>query len=314
MQKKKLSDLILNFSQSEMGKNKGGFVNKTYIPAKQLTTPLGKKVIVPPITDTQNKVDYKKEYEQLIYKDLYKKTRPHPKDVLEPEDFFKLLSKQQELAGGPPLSEKDIEELMRGVEEYEYESESSVNQPRGLQKRRPGPSSYLSSSSKGRSTIAPTVASGSFIMPWKGERGSDLPGYENIYPRLYSENIEVLRGFNPETSKYYNKFTRNYPPEENIVGYYRAPEEIITYEQSPHDYDNEELQFEYETNIGNLPDLGRPQKEFLPTGNIEEVLFRAYDPYEQSVPEKIEQFETLSMTSAPGAKHSRGKAPGSAIG
>ena len=94
MPKKTLSDLILNFDNA---KKSGGFVQKSYIPAEQLTKQLGKKVVKPPITDTQKKVDYKKEYEQLLYKDLYKKTRPQPKDVLDGEDFYKILQNQKKI-------------------------------------------------------------------------------------------------------------------------------------------------------------------------------------------------------------------------
>jgi hypothetical protein len=109
MSKKTLSDLIVNFDPN---KKSGGFIQKKYEPATQLTKKLGKKVnITPGQANTQAKVDYKKEYEQLIYKDLYKKIRPQPKDMMEPEDVYKRLAQLEELRNSPYLSEADIAEL-----------------------------------------------------------------------------------------------------------------------------------------------------------------------------------------------------------
>jgi len=319
MPKKTLSDLILNFDNA---KKSGGFVQKTYIPAKQLTKPLGKKVVKPPITDTQIKVDYKKEYEQLLYKDLYKQTRPQPKDVLEAEDFYKILQNQKKMIKDTterPLTEKDIAELLGEIGEYEaYEASESVPYVRPSRRR---PLSELTPS-----RIAPKdVDAGSFYMPFAG---SEVSGYEQIRPRFAygSDIIEVLPGVNPSTAKLYNKY--GYPERQEINYYRMQPEEIgvavPSYEPPEHDYDNEALRDEYERNDANFEIMGRPKKAFLPQGEegYERFIFQSAEaediPYTQrSIPRRIEDWESRSMSSLqsePGAKYSRGKAPGSAIG
>ena len=321
MPKKTLSDLILNFDNA---KKSGGFVQKTYLPAEKLTKKIGKKVVIPPITDTQNKVDYKKEYEQLLYKDLYKKTRPQPKDVLDGEDFYKILQNQQKIIKDTterPLTEKDIAELLGEIGEYvPYEASESVPYVRP-QRRRPLSELTPSRIAEGN------IDAGSFYLPFAG---SQVSGYERIRPRFTygSDIIEVLPGVNPETAKIYNKFQRGRPEE---INYYRMqPEEIgvavPSYEPPEHDYDNEALRDEYERNDANFEIMGRPKKAYLPIFGEEEgtesYIFQSAEaediPYSQkSMPRKIEDWESRSVSSvqsAPGAKHSRGKAPGSEIG
>jgi len=318
MPKKTLSDLILNFDNA---KKSGGFVQKTYIPAKQLTKQLGKKVVKPPITDTQKKVDYKKEYEQLLYKDLYKQTRPQPKDVLEAEDFYKILQNQKKMIKDTterPLTEKDIAELLGEIGEYEaYEASESVPYVRPSRRR---PLSELTPS-----RIAPKdIDAGSFYMPFAG---SDVSGYEKIRPRFAygSDIIEVLPGVNPSTAKLYNKY--GYPERQEINYYRMQPEEIgvavPSYEPPEHDYDNEALRDEYERNDANFEIMGRPKKAFLPQEEgYERFIFQSAEaediPYSQrSIPSRIQDWESrsvASLQSEPGAKYSRGKAPGSAVG
>ncbi len=304
---------------------KGGVVKKNYVPATALTTAIGKKVVKPPITHQQKKVDYKKEYEQLLYEELYKKTRPQPKDVLDAKDFYKTLQEQKKYIKDTterPLTQKDIDQLLGEIGEYEeYEASESVPYVRPQRRRL----NELSSTS-----IAPrAVDEGSFYMPFAG---SQVSGYERIRPRFAygSELIEVLPGVNTQTLQKYNK--TGYPSSKPKKGRYREPTEIIgqpavAYYTPPEpNYDNEELRYEYESNDANFEQMGRPKKSFLPQEQAyESYVFQPAEaedaPKKKSVPQFIEDIEeNLSMSSEQLEKSSqqsgfgRGKAPGSAIG
>lgn len=211
MSKKTLSDLILNFDKSKKP-IKGGYVTKTYEPAKQITTPIGKRVIKP-IGNAlqQDQVNYKQAYEQLIYKDLYKKLKPQPKDALDQGDFYKALLEYQKNVKDTterPLTEKDIAEFMRDIGEYEpYEASESIP--------------YVQ---KSRRTKNPQLNVDGDQFPIFPPGASQLSGYAPIRPRYVydSDIVEVLPGVNPSTAKIpYNK--TGYRELQEQVSSYRIP-------------------------------------------------------------------------------------------
>jgi hypothetical protein len=316
MSKKTLSDLILNFDSS---KKSGGFVKKSYVPATKLVAPLGKKVIIPPSTDKQNKVDYKKEYQQLLYKDLYKKTRPHPKDVLEQEDFYKVLANQKKIIeeeSGRKLTAKDIEELLGDIGEYKpYFGSESASYVRP-QRRPRAPLSELTESNIQHNPQSEY----SYNLPFAGSTLVSNYEYGRFQPPYRDE---ILYGMPNKASSRYNIL----PPQEDVYRY-RMPEEIIypsvssqiSFNPPEHDYDNEELNAEYENNYANFENMGRPKKAFLPEEEgYETIVFQtAEDPYGLSVPRRIEDWESRSLSSAVSAPVGKrgltGKSPGSAVG
>jgi len=336
MSKKTLSDLILNFDKSKKP-IKGGYVTKTYEPAKQITTPIGKRVIKP-ISNAlqQDQVNYKQAYEQLIYKDLYKKLKPQPKDALDQGDFYKALLEYQKNVKDTterPLTEKDIAEFMRDIGEYEpYEASESIP--------------YVQ---KSRRTKNPQLNVDGDQFPIFPPGASQLSGYAPIRPRYVydSDIVEVLPGVNPSTAKIpYNKtgyresrgsyripkqkveaapsvISQQYSFIPPFAGseYSIAQETIVPAYEAHHRSDNAQLQFEYENNPSNFVSISdKPKKEYLPYGQeFETFAFQSAEasdiPFgERGISEKIEAYETMSESGRKKLESKRSKRASSVSG
>jgi hypothetical protein len=263
MSKKSLSDLIVNFDPN---KKSGGFIQKKYEPATQLTKKLGKKVnITPGQANTQAKVDYKKEYEQLIYKDLYKKIRPQPKDMMEPEDVYKRLAQLEELRNSPYLSEADIAELS-GEIATQLESDLSRKRPARIKSATstiPSNSSNRSiNSAKTAYSLAQTersaTASSGFSDAPLAPEDIEARLYEYYNRKPYPVGEEVIFGVNPRTlgNVVYNRSLPSQEVIDNQQGLWNAAQSF--------DRDALESHNEYYNNPSNFAEGGKPQKAYLP--------------------------------------------------
>jgi len=272
MPKKTLSDLILDFN--------GGFVKKTYEPAINLIKPMGKSTAKVRIADTQKKVDYKKEYEQLHYKQLYEEMRPHPKNIHRQKDFFELLKDSKDY-NYDVNQYGDIDELIHGVGER-YVPSARRESTHGF-------------------TSIPDVVSGDNPYYDELRRPLERPASVFSYATVPEEIIRKASRPSSRTQSH-----ASYVPPSGI-----PQEAIIDFTPQAHTDDYDELYAEYEGNPSNFLALGRPKKQFLPSSaesGIEEVELFGNNPlYAKSEIEQVEQ-------PALGAKHSRGKNPASAIG
>ena len=257
MTKKTLSDLIMNFSKDAKSVKGGYFDNYKYEPAKNLTTPIGKKYTKPNIADLQPKIDYKKEYEELLYKKLYSKIKPHPKDI----------HKQ------PELYDSILEQHAQNLISKKKDSNFTINNITKKNTR----SSTPSIGSFEEVDFGDNLAEDSDFLGLSGyQQGLKVPSPAYVSGRNTPIlTLNELRQNRDPVSLYGNE---DY--EEELFETFRPPESG-KFEPLEHRQDNYDLDREYNTNISNYASLIPPQKAYLPFQESE-IAVEA-EPYE-SVP------------------------------
>jgi len=256
--KKKLSDLIMS------GGEKRYSAEKIYIPATKLTTPLGKKFTRTNVVDLQPKINYKKEYEDLLYKKLYKQIKPHPKDIHEkPELYNDILEQQLSMLfpmGKPPAppTAPATAPLTGFIPSTPPLPRPVPISPRGRAKHttKSGRSSlsslsYLSDPSSGYdSSIYPSRSKSTLGSNYSSARTARSSDFDHVNP----------------VSDIYNS---DFGIDSNELDLYGTEDEpyvqpIYSQENEDIDIDKQELDKEYNTNISNYAPLTKPVLAYLP--------------------------------------------------
>ena len=256
MPKKTLSDLIMNFSKGSNGVKGGYFDNYKYEPAKKLTTPIGKKYTKPNISDLQPKIDYKKEYEELLYKKLYSKIKPHPKDIYkQPESYDAILEQHaQNLISKNKDPSFTINNITKKNTKSSAPSEISFDEEVGF---------------------GDNLEDSDFIGLSGYQQGSKVPSPAYVSGRNTPTPILTLtelRKSREPVSLYGNE-----DEETELFETFRPPE-YGKFEPLEHRQDNYDLDREFNTNISNYASLKPPQKAYLPFQESE-IAVEA-EPYE----------------------------------
>ena len=271
MTKKTLSDLIMNFSSKSKGVNGGRFDNYKYEPAKKLTTPIGKPYTISNISDLQPKIDYKKEYEELLYKKLYGKIKPHPKDIhKKPETYDDILEQHVQ-----NLISNKIQNPKKGRKSADYApSEISFDEEIEYGDNLPS-SDFLSLSNFQQNLNTPSPS-------YRDLSGRNTP---ILTLRELQQNRQPVSVFGNEAEL------------EELFEEFRPPESEILFEPLEHRQDNYDLDREYNTNISNFASLAPPVKAYLPPqeSEVAEAV-----PYVADVsPEEISKYLSKELPRIP---------------